>query len=684
MNRMPAGDLSGTRLGALTVSDAVFAFLREQGIDRVFGNPGSTELPMFVDLPEDFSYVLGLQESIVVAMADAHAQVSGRAAFVNLHSAAGLGHAMGNLYTAYRNRAPLIVTTGQQTRDLLPHDPFLFNESPVEFPKPYVKWAIEPARPEDVPAAIARAYHMAMQAPRGPVVVSVPLSDWDKPAAELVSRQVETVLGCSDQALDDIAAKLDAARKPVLVAGPGVDIDGGWDETVRLAEKLQAKVWAAPLSARCSFPERHPLFAGFLPARQPQLRDLLGDADFVLVLGAPAFTYHFPGTGGHVPEGAELCLITDDPEQIAGAVAGTAVRSNLRVAAEGLAKRTRARDRRSAEPARHVCARGGIEEDRREAVLPDAGRPALARQHHRRGGAERARRIARPFSDRAAARLLRDGERRPRLRPAGSVGAALTRPDQPVICIVGDGSSLYAIQALWSAAEYDADLLVIVLNNGGYAALKGIAKKQDIGRIDGVDIGHMDFVAIAEAQGCHAERCEDGTELSSCLEELLRRKGPRLLEVILSEEESAMNVMVQNETTPHAPEKFFIGGEWVTPMSNKTLDVISPVTEELVMRYPEASTADMDRAVAAARDAFDNGPWPRMSPSERAGYLRKVADLLTEKLDDIAHAWTLQVGAPIMLTKKLVGQNPTLFNYYADLIETYPFVDDRAATMAAR
>jgi len=676
MNRMPTGNLSGTKLGALTVGDAVFAFLRERGIDRVFGNPGSTELPMFVDLPEDFSYILGLQESIVVAMADAYAQVTGKAAFVNLHSAAGLGHAMGNLYTAYRNRAPLIITTGQQTRDLLPHDPFLFNESPTEFPKPYVKWSCEPARPEDVPAAIARAWHMAMQAPRGPVVVSVPLSDWDKPAAELAPRQVETTLGCPERAIADIAGKLDAAREPVLVVGPGVDIDDGWDETVRLAEKLQAKVWVAPLSARCSFPERHPLFAGFLPARQPQLRDCLGGADFVLVLGAPAFTYHFPGTGGHVPEGAVLCLINDDPEQIASAVTGMAVRSNLRVASEGLAQRVRAREKISTEPARRIPRVAGsskISEKLLYQTLADLRSPdsiVVEEAPSARGALHDHFPIERPrgFFATASGGL---GYGLP-----AAVGASLTRPDQPVIAIVGDGSSLYAIQSLWSAAEYDADLLVIVLNNGGYAALKGMVDRDR--RIDGVDIGHMDFVAIAEAQGCHAERCEDGTELSSRLEDMLRRKGPRLLEIILSEEESAMNVMVQNETTPRAPEKFFIGGEWVTPMSNKTLDVISPVTEELVLRYPEASTADMDRAVAAARDAFDNGPWPRMSSSERAGYLRKVADLLTERLDDIAHAWTLQVGAPIMLTKKLVGQNPTLFNYYADLIETYPFVDDRS------
>jgi acyl-CoA reductase-like NAD-dependent aldehyde dehydrogenase len=129
--------------------------------------------------------------------------------------------------------------------------------------------------------------------------------------------------------------------------------------------------------------------------------------------------------------------------------------------------------------------------------------------------------------------------------------------------------------------------------------------------------------------------------------------------------------------TPKAPEKLFIGGQWVDAISRARLEVVSPVTEEPILSYPEAGVADIDRAVAEARDAFDNGPWPRMAPSERARYLRKIGELLSQRLDEIANAWTLQVGAPIMLTKKLVGQNPALFNYYADLIEKYPFVDDR-------
>jgi acyl-CoA reductase-like NAD-dependent aldehyde dehydrogenase len=135
--------------------------------------------------------------------------------------------------------------------------------------------------------------------------------------------------------------------------------------------------------------------------------------------------------------------------------------------------------------------------------------------------------------------------------------------------------------------------------------------------------------------------------------------------------------MSYRPSAPRAPERFFIGGRWLEPISRQTLKVVSPSTEELLFSYPEAGPADIDRAVAAARDAFDNGPWPRMAPSERAAALRRVADNLTARLDEIANAWTVQVGAPISLTKKLVGQNPTLFRYYADLIETYPFVDER-------
>src|SRR5579864_355779 len=175
---------------AMKVRDAVFALLREFGLTTVFGNPGSTELPMFRDFPADFRYVLGLQESVVVALADGFAQSRGNAALVNLHSAIGVGHAVGSIFTAFRNQSPLVITAGQQARSILPFEPFLYSEQAPQLPKPYVKWSIEPARAADVPAAIARAYYTAMQPPRGPAFVSIPVDDWDRPCLPPAAREV--------------------------------------------------------------------------------------------------------------------------------------------------------------------------------------------------------------------------------------------------------------------------------------------------------------------------------------------------------------------------------------------------------------------------------------------------------------------------------------------------------------
>ncbi|MFZ9237343.1 MAG: thiamine pyrophosphate-binding protein, partial [Burkholderiaceae bacterium] len=173
-----------------SVRDAFIRLMKDLGIDTVFGNPGSTELPMFRQFPADMRYVLGLQESVVVGMADGYAQATKGAALVNLHSAVGVGHAMGNIFTAYKNQSPLIITAGQQARSILPFDPYLFSAQSTDLPKPYVKWACEPARAADVPIALARAYYMAMQAPRGPVFLSIPADDWEAETDWVVPRSV--------------------------------------------------------------------------------------------------------------------------------------------------------------------------------------------------------------------------------------------------------------------------------------------------------------------------------------------------------------------------------------------------------------------------------------------------------------------------------------------------------------
>src|SRR6218665_1675530 len=206
-----------------TVRDAVIDLLRRFGMTSIFGNPGSTELPLFLDFPDDFRYVLGLQESVVVGMADGYAQATGNAAFVNLHSAAGVGHAMGNIFTAHKTRTPMVITAGQQARSILPFEPFLFSSQATELPKPYVKWSCEPARAEDVPLAIARAYYVAMQEPKGPVLVSIPADDWARPTAPVAARSVATQTRPEPALLARIGEQLDASARPALVVGAAAD-----------------------------------------------------------------------------------------------------------------------------------------------------------------------------------------------------------------------------------------------------------------------------------------------------------------------------------------------------------------------------------------------------------------------------------------------------------------------------
>ncbi len=303
-----------TKTGAsLTVKHATLNLLRAFGIKKVFGNPGSTELPFLSDWPDDIDYVLGLQEASVIGMADGYAQATRNAGFVNLHSAAGVGNALGNIYTAHRNQTPLVITAGQQARSILPLQAFLYAERASEFPRPYVKFSVEPARAEDVPAAIARAYYVAMQPPCGPTFVSVPIDDWAHPAQSVEARSISRELGPDTNAMQALVTALSSSKHPAFVVGPGVDRAKAVDLAVRVAEKARAAVWVSPFSARCSFPERHPQLAGFLHASPAQLSEALHEHDLVVVVGAPAFTFHVEGHASIFDGETTMFQITDDP-----------------------------------------------------------------------------------------------------------------------------------------------------------------------------------------------------------------------------------------------------------------------------------------------------------------------------------------------------------------------------------
>ncbi|TDG31403.1 benzoylformate decarboxylase [Paracraurococcus ruber] len=515
----------------MTVRQATMALLREHGMTTVFGNPGSTELGFLDRWPNDIRYVLGLQEASVVAMADGFARATGRPALCNLHSAAGVGHALGNVFTAFRNQAPVVITAGQQARGLLPGNPFLGATEAASFPKPYVKWSCEPARAEDVPAALAHAVHLAAQRPQGPTFVSIPSDDWQAPTRPLPPRRVSQDVAPDPALLADCAQALAAARNPVLVIGPEVDAEGAGDAAVALAEKLCAPVWASPFSARLSFPEDHALFAGHLAAAPPAVSNALAAHDLVLVLGAPVFTFHVAGDCALFRDGTPIWQVTPDAEALAAAGAGTGIQASLRLALPALAALLPPTDRAPAPP-------------RARPAPPPAARP-----------------IAAEYLFHALSRLLPEDavvvEEAPSHRPAlqrhlpirrwggfytmasgglgyslpAAVGVSLAHPGRRVCAIIGDGSMMYSIQALWTAAQHALPLTTIVVNNGGYGAMRSFSRVLGTEGVPGIDLPGIDFVALARGMGCAGLRVEDPAHLPDALAAALRHAAPMVLDV---------------------------------------------------------------------------------------------------------------------------------------------------------
>ena len=515
-----------------TVREEVIALLDQLGMTTIFGNPGSTELPMFRDLPDHFRYVLGLQESVVVGMADGFAQATRNAALINLHSAAGVGHALGNIFTAFKNQTPLVVTAGQQARSILPYDPFLHAERATEFPRPYVKWACEPARAEDVPAAILRAYHVAMQPPFGPTFVSIPVDDWDRACPPVtVSRTSQQVRGDS-ALLAEAAELLAAARAPVFVVGAGIAIDDAWDEVIALAERHKAGIWVAPLAARNGFPEDHALFRGFLSAFRDSIVANLAGADLVLVLGAPAFTYHAEGEGPHLPEGAKLVQIGDDPAMAARLPVGLGIVSSLKPAlAELLAGpnpvvRTAPAPRAVTEPLADAPFTDAVLMQRLAASRPK-GSIIVEEAPSSRG----AMHDHLPILDRDGFYTCASGGLGHGLPAA--LGVALGRPGERGIALIGDGASMYAIQSLWSAAQLGLKVTFVIVNNGRYEALHVFGRHFGLQKLHGTQLPGLDFVGLAEAQGVAAVRAETAAEFEAALAKAFAQNGPMLVEAVV-------------------------------------------------------------------------------------------------------------------------------------------------------
>jgi benzoylformate decarboxylase len=518
-----------------SVREATYAVLRAHGVTTVFGNPGFSELPFLTDFPKDFTYYLGLQEAAVVSMADGYAAASGKAVLVNLHNAPGLGNAMGNLKTAYHNKTPLIVTAGQQRRDMCVYEPGFFNKDARDLPKPYVKWSYEPQRPQDIPWAMARAIHIACQEPQGPVFLALPLDDWAQEAdAEPVPvRHVTQRVAPDLDALNAAAAQIAAAKNPCFLAGAAIDRAGAWDDMVALAERLRAEVYGAPAASRAAFPEDHRLFRGALTFDRVGLREWLSGHDLIVVIGAAVFDYDMGGTGPITPAGCALLLFTDDPEEAGRAPAGDAIVGNVGLALKALVEAMPETTRDWPKPpAMSFPAPATSDPIQAHALF------ALLQEKRPKDGV-----VVLEASSHSAAMHIR----MPVMAPKGfyyagvggignglptAVGVQLAEPTRRVICATGDGALLYTNQALWTAAQHKARLIVLVLDNQGYGVLKESGDYLGVGHDQpGLDVSGIDYVKLAESFGVEAFRVERYEDLGAAFDRALAADGPILVSI---------------------------------------------------------------------------------------------------------------------------------------------------------
>jgi benzoylformate decarboxylase len=530
-----------------SVRDATFDVFRRRGLTTLFANPGSTEVPFLTDLPGDLTFVLALHESSVVGLATGYALGRGAPSLALLHTTAGLGNGVSAIATARVNRAPVVVLVGQQDRRHLAYEPFLAGRL-AGLAGDYPVRVEQPVRAQDVPAAVERAFHAAVVA-RGPALVIVPMNDWEAPADD--EREPAAALGeiaravaVAPEVADALAAFLDGATSPALVVGAGADDAPSRAAVVALAERLGAPVYQEAFGARAGFPHDHPLFAGLLPAGRPGLRERLAPYDTLLVIGGPAFRQSFYAPGRLTMPGTRIAIVTEDPEEAYRSPAELAVLASPAAVCAALVSRVARREPPSrrpfgppaapppptaAEPLRasHVLAALAERLPADAIVLEEApvDRPELQERLM----------AAEPFGYLSAA-MGGLGFAVP-----GATGLRMALPNRPVVAVVGDGSTIYGIQGLWSAAHYRVGVLFVVLSNGGYAIMDRLAENHG-GAPPWPSFGEVELATVARGFGCPARRITTYDELTASLDEvvptLATREEPMLLDVAIAPTEA--------------------------------------------------------------------------------------------------------------------------------------------------
>jgi benzoylformate decarboxylase len=541
---------------------AFLALLKQEGVRFLFGNPGTTELALMDQLAgeHELRYILGLAEVAVMAMTDGYAQASGQLAACNLHVAPGLGNAMGMLYDAKKAGAPILVTAGQHDQGFALKEPLLWGDLP-EIARPFVKWSAEVRSIGDLPQMIHRAAKTALAPPTGPVFLSLP--------GDIMNAEAEIDLGKPTRiganirgdhaAIEAAAALMAKSERPVIIAGDAVAHGGAYAELAALAEALGAPVYDETVPSRVNFPSSHPLYAGPLTRLAAAVHATLSAHDLVVSIGADVFTLSVPGKLEPLPIGMPVVHLDTDPWELGKnypadvAILGEpkATLPDLTAAllrATGDAGQARARSR--AARVRATLA-DGLAKLRGDAQALASRSPiqALALMQA----------IADTLPDDAVVvdetissglglrQLLRSNDPQSffGMRGGGigwglpaAIGVKLALPHRPVVALIGDGSAMYTVQALWTAAHEKLGIVFVILNNSSYRILKqrtnamqALAAQTDT--YVGMDLTdpRIDYVSVARGMGLVSHKATTLEEVRHLLRESMSANGPTLIDV---------------------------------------------------------------------------------------------------------------------------------------------------------
>src|SRR3984957_14809719 len=549
-------------MNRITGRSAFLALLKDEGITHLFGNPGTTELPIMHALKDhpDLTYVMAMQESLVVAIADGYSRASGRLVACNVHVAPGLGNAMGSLYNAQFTGTPMILTAGQQEQGHGLMEPLLFGPL-VRMAEPLVKWAVEVTRLEDLPRIVRRAAKIATTPPTGPVFISLPGDILNAEAGIDLGRstRIDTRVKPSDEALQALAQRILKAERPVIIAGDEIVKSDALKEAAGLAATLGCPAYQQSAPYGSHFLSESPCFMGALTRSQTQVRETLSPYDLMIVLGADPLRMSVQSETDPLPQGmpvvqiglvdwdiaknfgVEIALKADVRETLRALVpalksaGGAALEALAKQGIAALAPRNWPANRAKAvEKISKVSDRSPIDPEWLTLQLVEA-MPANAILVDEALTSSRQVLALRPYRDRYDFHALASGGIGWGL-PA-SVGVSLANPDRPVVCFSGDGSAMYSIQALWTAAHHKLPLTFVIANNGGYRIIKQrlLAFHGDdhyVG-MDFVD-PPVDFTGIAKSLGMEAIKVSDPAQLKSTFASAFSRPGPKLIEVMVN------------------------------------------------------------------------------------------------------------------------------------------------------